>query len=660
MGIDRLKAFVISIGFAASSPLLAIECAELERVTDKLLLDHYVHQEYDDALSQRILDRLFIELDPGKLIFTQSDIDEFKARFGDDIDIWLFAQSCGFLEAIQQRYHERTQERQSLVDHWLQTDHDFSIDEHYQHAQFRSYLDSPEELNERWRKQIKYQLLQTRLTGLDETTIHEKLNRFYEDQLAAPDRLEASKLLDHFLKAFARALDPHTKYYPPANEADIRIALGESFFGIGATIESRNESFFISRLNPGGPAFKGKELKAGDQILAVTNNDQAPVETFGKTLTEVVHMIRGPKGTQVDLTVHRQSDSGSVVKKIPIVRDKIDPVAAAATSETYLASYDSSTESPLRIGVISLSSFYLDRAAQRSHQSDYRSASRDVEKRIKALEEMGIDSLILDLRGNGGGVLSEAVEITGLFIESGPVVQKRDAFDDVVVLRDKDRRIVYEGPLTVIIEPGSASASEIVAGALQDYRRALIVGTGNTFGKGTVQIVSPVDRKRPDLGSYKLTNALYFLPSGRTPQLHGISPDVLISSKPVWRRTMASIDFAVSPAELPAIEFPPSSEGDHYRATLQARTQQRLPRMLSPDGPPKPKEIVSLKESTYTSKSNSKDQDSLRSKTQLEEVVRISFDRYRLLNFQPLENRPITVSPLPAEVSTLSESPSEN
>ena len=657
--MNFLGRLCVSLGLVACSSLSAIECEELERVTESLLQDHYVHREYDDALSQRILDRLFIELDPGKLIFTQTDIDQFKFKFGNDVDIWLFARSCGFLDAIQERYYERTEERVELAKKWLRAEHDYSLDEQYPLAQFRDYLDEPDRFDERWRKQIKYQILQTRLTGLDEKTIQEKLERFYEDQFTGTNRLSNESIRDHFLKAFARSLDPHTKYYPPANEADIRIALGESFFGIGATIESRHESFFISRLNPGGPAYKGKELKPGDQILAVTNSDQLPVETFGKSLTEVVHLIRGPKGTEVELTIHRQNNSGSSVKTIPIIRDKIDPVAAAATSDTYLAAYESSDAPAIRVGVISLSSFYLDRTAQRTHQSDFRSASRDVTKRIQMLQEAGIHSLILDLRGNGGGVLSEAIGITGLFIESGPVVQKRDAFNDVVVLRDKDRRIIYEGPLIVIVEPGSASASEIVAGALQDYRRALIVGTGNTFGKGTVQVVSPVDRKRPELGSYKLTNALYFLPSGRTPQLNGIQPDVLLPSKAIWRRRMANIDFAVPAAQLPAIEFSPTSEGDHFRVILQARSSRRMPSEQTDEIVPQPNQSLSLKEASYTSEGSSTDQESEQSNELLEEVVRISFDRHRLIHHLPLRNLPISVTTSPQEISALGGETSE-
>ena len=630
-------------GFIASHDLRAIECHELELVTEKMLREHYVYQKFDEALSQRVLDQVLTEIDPGKLIFEKSDVERLKQHYGNDLDIWLFARSCDFLVAIQELFYERSQERYQQVKQQIESDHDFTIDESYFRPKSREYLDQGAPLNNRWRRQIKYQILQSRLTGLTEEAILGKLKRYYEKRLTSQDRLTDLQIRDHFLKAFARSLDPHSKYYPPANAADIRIALGETFFGIGATIETRHESFFISRLNPGGPAFLGKQLQLGDQILAVTDANGEPVEAFGKSITELVHLIRGPKDSQVEIIVHRQNENGNQVKKIPIIRDRIDPVAAAAEKQVFELSTTSDSSPSVRIGVIALSSFYLDRNAQQRREPDYRSATRDVEKLIKQLQEDQIDSLILDLRGNGGGILAEAVSITGLFIPAGPVVQKRDAFGDVVVLRDKDQRAVYEGPLTVIIEGASASASEIVAGALQDYRRALVIGNANTFGKGTVQIVTNVDRRRDELGSFKLTNALYFLPSGRTPQLRGIAPQVFLPQTEPATRSMRDRPFAIPAEKLPPIPYTRTAEGNHHIAPLQARSHRRMNHHPNPFPTPKEdQDKVSLLETAYNGPENRPS--TTDSESVLNESLRITYDRYRLLNHSPLDNAPIEIT----------------
>ena len=638
-----LQALLLVVTLLPALSLAAIECDELDGVVERMLRDHYVYRSFDNAFSQRVLDQLLKQLDPGKLIFRQTDVETLKESIGNHLDIWVFLHRCEFLDLIRDTYITRTEALHPSVQTLVKGRHDFTVDEFYVRAQSRDYLDETHDLQERWRKQIKYQILQLRLTGLAD--ISERLERYYRERLAAPDRLESSRLRDEFLKAFARALDPHSKYYPPENAADIRIALGETFYGIGATLESRNESFFITRLNPAGPAARTEALKPGDQILAVTSPAGQTVEAFGKTLTELVHLIRGPQDTQVQLTVHRQTPTGNLIKKVPITRGRIDPVAAAAQRSRFTVGY--TPESSIRVGVVSLSSFYFDRQAQRRGNPDYRSATRDLDRLITELEDQGLDSLILDLRDNGGGILSEAIGITGLFIEKGAVVQKRDAFGDITILRDKDPRIAYEGPLTVIVEPGSASASEIVAGSLQDYRRALIVGTGNTFGKGTVQIVSAVDRNDDSLGSYKLTNALYFLPSGRSPQLTGITPDVLLPNHNANTRGMGHYPFAIPASQLTAVDFEPSAPGHHHRAPLQSRSHQRVNPQEA--GHPTPSdeatpELVSLRENDYGQQKQT-GEDLEQDKRILNETIRIAYDHYRLLNHLPLRTDSIKIEP---------------
>ena len=224
----QVKFLLLLLGLLPFSILHAIECHELELVTEKMLREHYVYRQFDEALSQRVLDQVLVEIDPGKLIFERSDVEQLKQQYGNDLDIWLFARSCDFLEAIQERFYERSLERHPQVNQQIESNHDFTIDESYLRPKSRDYLNSGDALDDRWRKQIKHQILQSRLTGLTEEAILGKIKRYYQTQLTDKDRLTDLKIRDHFLKAFARSLDPHSKYYPPANAADIRIALGET------------------------------------------------------------------------------------------------------------------------------------------------------------------------------------------------------------------------------------------------------------------------------------------------------------------------------------------------------------------------------------------------------------------------------------------------
>lgn len=623
--------------------LHAIECDDLDTVVERLLSEHYVHSRFSDSLSQRVMDLLLEDLDPGKLIFASDDIDHLKHEYGNDLDLWLFARRCEFLDEIRNLYYQRTEARLPDARQAMESDHDFSIDEKFLRQKHREFLCETDQFTERWRKQVKHQTLQMRLTGLDDEAIRSKLSGHYDRELTDPDRLSELSLRHRLLKAIAKALDPHTTYYPPENADDLNIALGEAFFGIGATIEARNESFFIVKLNPGGPAFHGKQLQLGDQILAVTGPAGEPIEAFGKTITELVHLIRGPKGTRVELTIHRQQNDRSIVKKVPIIRDRIDPVAAAAKASIYLADDTSPQTSAVRVGVISLSSFYLDRAAQRRRDLNYRSASKDVKQLILQLSEQGIDSLILDLRGNGGGILDEAINLTGLFIKEGPVVQKQHAYGDVLVLDDRNPEVSYDGPLTVIVEPDSASASEIVAGALQDYKRALIIGTGKTFGKGTVQIVANVDRDRPELGRYKVTNALYFLPSGRTPQLNGISPDLLIKIPAHGDRTMRDYPYPVPSSSLTSVPYTATHAGSHHLVTLKSRSRSRLGKKpITKSTQTADPRWVSLQQTETSRILEPINED--KSDPVLDECLRIAFDRHQLETGHPLTYSKTSIS----------------
>ncbi len=637
MGAFRHIVRLFIAGALLTAPrLAAIDCDELQHVTDRMLRDHYVWNRFDAALSNRVLDRCLTYLDPGRMIFLKEDVETLRKDYGDDVDLWLLAEQCGFLDRIQSLYLQRTQERFPLAQALCQLNFDFSITESQPINRDRTFLPDSEALRQRWRQRVKHQFLQLQLSGLSEDSIRSKLEHYYQEKLNAPERLTELELRHKFLGAFARTLDPHSKYYPPENAEDIRISLGKAFFGIGTTIETRNESFFIIRIAHGGPAHLSGKLQVGDQILAVANPPSLPQQTFGQTLTELIHQIRGEEGAPVTLTVHRQSPTGSAIHNVTLIRNRIDPTVSSAQKALYAIHDKHSPETPLlRVGVISLANFYLDTEAMRRREPNYRRASRDVRRLIQELQKSGIDALILDLRDNGGGVLSEAIAVAGLFIDEGPVVQKQDSFGYLTVMDDRNPALDYGGPLTVLIDSGSASASEIVSGALQDYRRALIIGTRNTFGKGTVQVVASVDRREPELGSFKLTSALYFLPSGRTPQHSGIIPDLKLNAPDGGGlRSMADYDNAIPPETLPTAAFTPVGSDEIIGLeTLKQRSAERT-EGLFPDldawaASARPKKI-SLQAADYAGASEDSATTADQAKAVLEEAIRVTADYARL------------------------------
>ena len=376
-------------------------------------------------------------------------------------------------------------------------------------------------LDELWTKRIKNAVLAQRLNGADDEAIEETLRRRYEGQLKRAYQARSEDAFQAYMNAFTGMWDPHTSYFSPRTSENFNINMSLSLEGIGAVLQSDNEYTKVVRLVPGGPASKQGQLQPADRIVSVAQGDEKPVNVIGWRLDEVVDLIRGPKGTKVRLEILPANSTGTNSKTIAIVRDEVKLEEQSAQKEVIEVKDGDETH---RVGVIDIPTFYIDFQGRMENKPDYRSTTRDVSRLINELKDEDIEGLIIDLRNNGGGSLEEAINLTGLFIPQGPVVQVRSTHGRVEVLPDVDPSVLYDGPLTVLVNRLSASASEIFAGAIQDYGRGLIVG-GQTFGKGTVQSLRPLRH-----GQLKITQAKFYRVSGDSTQHQGVIPDILYPS----------------------------------------------------------------------------------------------------------------------------------
>ncbi len=510
-------------------------------VTQMLSSEHFAGVALDDTLSARWFDTYLESLDYGRMFFLASDIAAFEkwrltlddaARRGEPDLAAAF-----HMHAV---YRQRVSERINAALAGLDAPLDFTLDERF--ALDRSEAPWPAtaaEADELWRLRTKEQILRGILRGDTEEKQKEILRKRYKrietDTLAAA----APDVVETFLGALAKAHDPHSDYFKPATNDDFDIQMSNSLEGIGATLRTDGEYTVVVSLVTGGPAELGGELKAGDRIVAVAQGDGEPVDVIDTRIDRVVKLIRGAKGTEVRLTViPAEALDPSKTSEIRIVRDQVKLTANDAQSKVIEVPVDKGD--PLKLGVITVPSFYQDFAAKRRGDPDYKSTTRDVAALLIKLKQQRVDGVILDLRRNGGGSLSEAVDLTGLFIPQGPVVQIGDRKGRSEPMHDPDPGIAWEGPLVVLTSPLSASASEILAGAVQDYGRGLVVGSAQTHGKGTVQNVvdlDPVLRHfyrypgRDEIaGALKVTTHKFYRVSGASTQLEGVKADVVIPS----------------------------------------------------------------------------------------------------------------------------------
>jgi carboxyl-terminal processing protease len=490
-------------------------------VVHHLYQHHYSRKYLNDEFSEKVYNRYLDILDNTRSYFTAPDIKEFEAtRLTLDDAIKTNDLDPAFL--IYNRYRQRAIERLdyalALIDKGI-VGFDFTKDESLDlDREKASWAKTSSDLDQLWRKRIKNTVLNLKLAGKEDPAIKELLIKRYDSQLNRVKQINSEDAFQSYMNAITYTFDPHTQYMSPRNSENFNINMSLSLQGIGAVLRSENENTIVERLVSGGPANKAGQLKPSDSIVGVAQDKKEMVDVIGWRLDEVVDLIRGPKDSIVRLSIVSGSGQTETHKVISIVRDEVKLEDRAAQSEVLEIKRDDRT---YKVGVIDIPAFYADFEAKNANDPNYRSTTRDVSKLIQGLQKDNIDGLIIDLRNNGGGSLAEVNNLVGLFIPQGPTVQVHYSFGHTQVLADQDPAQLFKGPLVVLTNRLSASASEIFAGAIQDYGRGLVVGS-QTFGKGTVQTLIPLFR-----GQLKVTNAKFYRISGESTQHRGVIPDIL-------------------------------------------------------------------------------------------------------------------------------------
>jgi len=501
-------------------PILAPEsqhATSTKRITAQFTRAHYKQIKIDDQLSEQVFDRYIKQLDYARNVFLASDVEGFE-KYRDEFDTVIARGKLDIAYEIYNLNLQRRLERYEYALSLLENDEafNFELDESYNFdREDAKRPTSVDELDELWRKKVKYDALNLTLAGKEWEKIQEVLAKRYRYAIKRLKQSESEDVFQTVMNSFARVVEPHTSYLSPRNAERFQMEMNLSLEGIGAVLRAEEDYTVIQSVVSGGPADKSKELKPKDRIVGVSQDDKEFVDVIGWRLDDVVELIKGPKGSKVRLQVlGEESEDDSSIKVVSIIRDTIKLEDRAAKSEVYFEK--EGDENSKKLGVITIPSFY-------NH------LSRDVKLEIAKLKEANVEGVIVDLRGNGGGSLTEATLLTGLFIDKGPVVQVRDGANRVQVNSDKDGISFYDGPLTVMVDRYSASASEIFSAAIQDYGRGVIVGE-HTFGKGTVQqhrgLGRVYDLYEKPFGSIQFTIAKFYRINGGSTQHRGVLPDI--------------------------------------------------------------------------------------------------------------------------------------
>ncbi len=492
---------------------------------------HYNKYQLDDSLSSVIFDRYLSSLDHGRIYFLSSDIkdfDQYRYKFDDDIKSGDLDPAYAIFNVFKKRVNNRIEYALEL----LKKGFDFKKDESFiVERDSLPWPSSQEEYNDLWRKRVKYDALNLLLAGKKWDKIVETLSKRYQNYKKAINQYNSEDVFQLFMNSYTEAIDPHTNYFSPITYDNFKINMSLSLEGIGAQLQLDDDYTKVADIIPGGPAYKSGLLHRGDRIVGVAQGDDGEmVDVIGWRLNDVVQLIRGKKGTTVRLQIIPANETASATKEIKIVRDKVK-LEEQAAKDTTLEIIENNK--PYKIGVIDIPTFYSDFEAEQRGDKDYKSTARDVRRILNKLKDEHVDGVIVDLRNDGGGSLQEAIKVTGLFIKNGPVVQVRNANGSVDVGRDPANDIVYDGPMAVLVNRFSASASEIFTAAIKDYGRGLILGD-NTYGKGTVQNLIDLNRliSSPDgkLGQVKVTISKFYRITGGSTQNKGVKPDITFPS----------------------------------------------------------------------------------------------------------------------------------
>jgi len=548
----RKNIFIILLTFILGLASCSFTSSNFDQTDkDKLLVQlisyvldqgHFVKKEINDDFSIKVFKEYLNILDPYKRYFYKSDIEEFK-KYKDQLDDKFINAEIDFFDLTYNRGQKRFNESKLIYKEILSNPFDYQIDENF-NTDFESldYVKNKSEMKDRWRKQLKFSSIESYNDLLEEEekelendstyvkksiseieiesrestlkTLNEMYD-FYED-------ITRSDWFSFYINSFVEQYDPHTIYYNPEAKDKFDVDMSGNYAGIGARLSKKFDKIEVVEIISGGPAWRQNLLEVGDIILKVRQNDEdESTSILGMPISDAVKLIKGPKGTNVILTLKKVD--GEIVD-LKIKRDIV------LLEETYLRSSIVNKYDNL-YGFINLPKFYVD-----FDNSNSRDAARDVKKEILRLKNLGVKGLVLDLRNNGGGSLKTVVEMAGLFIQEGPIVQVRSMDKESQILRDKDRSIIWEGPLVILVNEFSASASEILAAAMQDYKRAIIIGSKQTYGKGTVQNVLDLNRMvrsntNGDLGALKFTTQKYYRINGGSTQLEGVKSDIVVPDK---------------------------------------------------------------------------------------------------------------------------------
>ena len=506
---------------------------KVERLVFGILSNyHYRKIAVNDSLSSKIYDAYIKELDPNKVFFIASDIEDLE-KFRFTIDEQLSAGDLTSAFQIYNLYQTRYKERYAFIHAVLNKPFDFNADETYQPNRDKAvWAKTAEELNDFWRKDIKRQFLDWKIGGKADTTAVREMKERYARSEKYMARTKSEDVFQIFMNAYTESIDPHTSYMIPKAAQEFNKDMAQSFEGIGATLRLEGDYVTIQDLVPGGPAFRSKLINPKDRIVGVAQGDEGSfVDVIGWFTDDAVKLIRGPKGTVVRLKILPASGvTGSPTNEIRIVREKIKLEEQTAKKEVLVFNQG---DKKIKLGLITIPMFYRDFEGARKREADFKSTTSDVKKFLGEFKQEGIDALIVDLRNNGGGSLIEAIDLTGLFITKGPVVQRKQSDGKITQELDRDPEQSYDGPLAIMINRFSASASEIFAAAIQDYKRGIIVGE-QSYGKGTVQSVVDLDNymanEKEPVGQLKITIEKFYRINGSSTQHKGVSPDFAMPS----------------------------------------------------------------------------------------------------------------------------------
>lgn len=566
---------LVTLLSCAQSALAQIQPNDVHRqaaleVAESLRYGHYAETALDDTWSRLAFERYLDILDGQRAFLLESDIDEFR-HFEERIDDMLFEGDLAPAYELYQRYHDRAESRfewlLSAIDEGLNFTYesDMRLDLERREADWAT---SEAELDELWYKRLKNAALTLDISGQDEEQVENNLRQRYEGQLSRLRQTNGEDVFGLFMAAVTSSIDPHTEYLSPRQGESFDIQMRLSLEGIGAMLQSDGEYVKVTSLVPGGPADRAGVLEPADRIVGVGQEDEEIVNVVGMRLDEVVDLIRGPKGTVVRLeVVPAEAVDMTRSSTVEITRDTVDLEDQAAKGEIVEVEREDGNK---RIGVITIPTFYVDFDAWQSGAEEFRSTTRDVAREVERLKSEGIDGLVLDLRNNGGGALQEANSLLGLFIDRGPTVQVRDARGRINLYGDTETGTLYDGPLAVLVNRLSASASEILAGAIQDYGRGLVLGSA-TFGKGTVQTLNDLSHSQ-----IKLTRAKFYRISGESTQHRGVEPDILFPDMVDPERIgESSLDNALEWDTVQAVQYRHYGEPWEYLETLRSRHRER-------------------------------------------------------------------------------------